>query len=138
MAKKPSDAVQFTRESAERIAGVVRAAELAPAAASPLTFRKLVQQSASKGTPISFALYTASSYWNVGAYGGPTNTSFVKTILLYPKTLPTANFWASAMTVQCRNSIAAVPLVSTVATQAYMTVLAMKAHGEWRLIGVQS
>jgi hypothetical protein len=138
MAKKPSDAVQFTRESAERVARVVRAAELAPAAASPLTFRKLVQQSASKGTAISFALYTASSYWNVGPYAGPTNTSFIKTILLYPKTINTANFWAGAVTAQCRNNIAAVPLVSTAATQASMTVLAMKSHGEWRLIGVQS
>ena len=36
--KKPFDAVQFTRESAERIAGVVRQAELTPATASPLTF----------------------------------------------------------------------------------------------------
>lgn len=38
--KKPADAVQFTRESAERIAGVVRAAELTPPAGSPLTFGK--------------------------------------------------------------------------------------------------
>lgn len=36
--KKPFDAVQFTRESAERIAGVVRAAETAAPSASPLTF----------------------------------------------------------------------------------------------------
>jgi hypothetical protein len=38
--KGPFDAVQFTRESAERIAGVVRQAELTPPAASPLTFDK--------------------------------------------------------------------------------------------------
>jgi len=36
--KQPSDAVQFTLESAERIAGVIRAAELAVPAAAPLTF----------------------------------------------------------------------------------------------------
>lgn len=36
--RKPFDAVQFTRESAERIAGVVRAAETAAPSASPLTF----------------------------------------------------------------------------------------------------
>jgi hypothetical protein len=36
--KGPFDAVQFTRESAERIAGVVRQAELTPPAASPLVF----------------------------------------------------------------------------------------------------
>ena len=36
--KGPFDAVQFTRESAERIASVVRTAEATPLAASPLTF----------------------------------------------------------------------------------------------------
>jgi hypothetical protein len=38
MARKPQDAVQFTFESAERIAGVVRAAELAAPEGKPLTF----------------------------------------------------------------------------------------------------
>lgn len=39
-AKRPSDAVQFTLESAQRIAGVIRAAELAVPAAAPLTFKR--------------------------------------------------------------------------------------------------
>jgi hypothetical protein len=38
MARQPQDAVQFTLESAERIADVVRAAELATPAGKPLTF----------------------------------------------------------------------------------------------------
>jgi hypothetical protein len=38
--RKPADAVQFTYESAERIADVVRAAETTPPSASPLTFGK--------------------------------------------------------------------------------------------------
>jgi hypothetical protein len=38
MARKPKDAVQFTFESAERIADVVRAAELATPQGKPLTF----------------------------------------------------------------------------------------------------
>jgi hypothetical protein len=38
MARKPQDAVQFTLESAERIADVVRAAELATPQGKPLTF----------------------------------------------------------------------------------------------------
>jgi hypothetical protein len=38
MARKPRDAVQFTFESAERIADVVRAAELATPQGKPLTF----------------------------------------------------------------------------------------------------
>jgi hypothetical protein len=40
--KKPADAVQFTFESAERIANVVRAAETTPPSASPLTFGRRV------------------------------------------------------------------------------------------------
>ena len=38
MARRPQDAVQFTLESAERIADVVRAAELATPPGTPLTF----------------------------------------------------------------------------------------------------
>jgi hypothetical protein len=38
MARSPTDAVQFTLESAERIADVVRAAELATPQGKPLTF----------------------------------------------------------------------------------------------------
>lgn len=37
---RPFSAVQFTRESAERIASVVRAIETAPPAAAPLTFAR--------------------------------------------------------------------------------------------------
>jgi hypothetical protein len=37
-AKGPFDAVQFTKESSERIARVVRSAELMPSISSPLTF----------------------------------------------------------------------------------------------------
>ena len=40
--KKPADAVQFTYESAERIANVVRAVELTPPSASPLTFDRRI------------------------------------------------------------------------------------------------
>ena len=38
--RRPSDAVQFTLESAERIAGVIRSAELAVPAAAPLRFER--------------------------------------------------------------------------------------------------
>jgi hypothetical protein len=58
------DAVQFTRESAERIAGVVRAAELSPAVASPLDFgRRVVDQRIPK--QVRAATFTGS--WSVGA-----------------------------------------------------------------------
>ena len=40
-AKGPFDAVQFTKESAERVARVVRQAETTPATGVPLSFRKV-------------------------------------------------------------------------------------------------
>lgn len=62
--KKPADAVQFTRESAERIAGVVRAAELTPAAGSPLTFgRRGVDQR----MPQQVRAATFSGAWPIGS-----------------------------------------------------------------------
>jgi hypothetical protein len=61
--KKPFDAVQFTRESAERIAGVVRAAELTPAAGSPLTFDKRFPERIPK--QVRAATFTGS--WPIGS-----------------------------------------------------------------------
>jgi hypothetical protein len=40
----PRDAVQFTRESADRIAGAVRTLELTPAGGAPLNFEKPAEQ----------------------------------------------------------------------------------------------
>jgi hypothetical protein len=64
MARKrgPFDAVQFTRESAERIAGVVRQAELTPPAASPLTFAKRFEERAPKQVRAA----TFSGSWPIG------------------------------------------------------------------------
>ena len=61
--KKPFDAVQFTRESAERIAGVVRQAELTPAAASPLTFDRRL----SDRVPKQVRAATFSGSWPIGS-----------------------------------------------------------------------
>jgi len=60
--KGPLDAVQFTRESAERIAGVVRQAELTPPAASPLTFAKRFEDRAPKQVRAA----TFSGSWPIG------------------------------------------------------------------------
>lgn len=61
--KKPFDAVQFTRESAERIAGVIRAAELAVPAAAPLTFgRRLPDR-----VPKLFRVCTFTGSWSKNA-----------------------------------------------------------------------
>lgn len=56
------DAVQFTRESAERIANVVRAAELTPRGGRALTF-DAIQQSASRKT---FRMGTYTGAWPRG------------------------------------------------------------------------
>jgi hypothetical protein len=60
--KGPLDAVQFTRESAERIAGVVRQAELTPPAASPLTFAKRFAEQ----VPKQVRAATFSGSWPIG------------------------------------------------------------------------
>ena len=62
-AKRPSDAVQFTRESAERIAGVIRAAELAVPAAAPLTFERRLTDRVPK--QVRAATFTGS--WAINA-----------------------------------------------------------------------
>lgn len=62
-AKRSFDAVQFTRESAERIAGVIRAAELAVPAAAPLTFERRLTDRVPK--QVRAATFTGS--WSIGA-----------------------------------------------------------------------
>ena len=61
--KKPFDAVQFTRESAERVARVVRQAELTPAAALPLTFDRRL----SDRHPKQVRAATFSGSWPIGS-----------------------------------------------------------------------
>lgn len=62
--KKPADAVQFTRESAERIAGVVRAAELTPAVGSPLSFGRLAN---GQQMPKQVRAATFTGSWPIGS-----------------------------------------------------------------------
>lgn len=62
MTPSSRDAVQFTRESAERIAGVVRAAELTPTHGRPLTFDRSPETTTKK---IRFG--EISSGWPLGA-----------------------------------------------------------------------
>lgn len=61
--QRPRDPVQFTRESAERIANVVRAAETAPAPASPLRFEALLQDR----VPRQVRAATFSGSWPIGS-----------------------------------------------------------------------
>lgn len=59
---KPRDPTQFTRESAERIANVVRAAELGAAPARPLTFERVDVVRKSK----VFRVCTYTGAWAIG------------------------------------------------------------------------
>ena len=63
MARKPQDAVQFTFESAERIAGVVRAAELATPQGKPLTFEARFPER----IPRNVRAATFNGSWAIGA-----------------------------------------------------------------------
>jgi hypothetical protein len=60
--RKPADAVQFTYESAERIANVVRAAETTPPSASPLTFDRRIDGR----MPKQVRAATFSGSWPIG------------------------------------------------------------------------
>ena len=80
--KRPRDAVQFTLESAERIASVVRAAETTPPAASPLTFDRFVEGRAPK--QVRAAKFSGA--WPIGSSkvvtfaNMPTNTANVQNL----------------------------------------------------------
>lgn len=140
--QRPFDAVQFTRESAERIASVVRAAEAAPPAARPLRFDRVAP--AAGGQKVAFAYWTATSDWSVWAFNGPTNTQNTKTIMFASGNIGTntaealAGYYATGATAMCLNNFQFIPRVSTNATAAKMLVLTLKQGGMWRLIGAQS
>lgn len=88
MAKQPTDAVQFTYESAERIANVVRAAELTPPATRPLSFEPFTD--VRKVKQIRAATFSGS--WSIGSSkvvtfkNAPTATASVHN-LSWPITL---------------------------------------------------
>jgi hypothetical protein len=81
--RKPADAVQFTYESAERIANVVRAAETTPPSASPLTFDKRFADRPPKQVRIG----TFSGAWAVNA----TKTVTFKFVTETPNTALVTN-----------------------------------------------
>jgi hypothetical protein len=84
MARSPQDAVQFTLESAERIADVVRAAELAAPEGKPLTFEARFPERMPK--QVRAATFTGS--WAINASKvvtfqyAPTATASVLNLLI--------------------------------------------------------
>jgi hypothetical protein len=83
MARQPQDAVQFTLESAERIADVVRAAELATPQGKPLTFDAILPAARKQ---VRAATFTGS--WAINASKvvtfkyAPTATASVLNLLI--------------------------------------------------------
>ena len=81
----PRDPTQFTRESAERIANVVRAAELASPAARPLSFERV-------DTPQKqrlFRVCTFTGAWSINA----TKTVTFKNQTATPNTVAAVNLF---------------------------------------------
>jgi len=83
--RKPADAVQFTYESAERIANVVRAAETTPPSASPLRFDRRVDGR----MPKQIRVATFSGVWAVNA----TKTVTFKFVTDTPNTATVTNLF---------------------------------------------
>lgn len=69
--RRPSSPVQFTLESAERIANVVRSAEVTPATAAPLSFAKRFPER----IPKQVRAATFSGSWPIGSVKSVTFTS---------------------------------------------------------------
>lgn len=77
----PRDRVQFTRESAERIADVVRTVELAPTQGRPLVFDRIPEGR----IPKVFRLATYTGTWGINqqktvSFFGTTNTVAVQNL----------------------------------------------------------
>ena len=97
---QPLDPTQFTRESAERIANVVRAAELATPEARPLSFEPLIDARKQK----LFRVCTFTGAWAINA----AKTVTFKGVAATPNTVVAINLFCGLNpgTVTCDVSIA--------------------------------
>lgn len=124
--KRARDAIQFTLESAERIASVVRAAETQPAASSPLRFSR---QAAAIPSSIKLARYTATTSWVKGA---------IKPVVFM--TANTAAIGFSGITATAINRFAIIPGHTgsgTVTTQGVLLSL-QRIGGVWTVMNAES
>jgi hypothetical protein len=84
---RPRDPTQFTRESAERIANVVRAAELASPAARPLSFERVDTPQ----KPKVFRVCTFTGAWSIN----DTKTVTFRNQTTTPNTVAAVNLFAA-------------------------------------------
>jgi hypothetical protein len=139
-----ADKVTFTSGSADRIAKVVRIVEAGNRDASVLPTSPRFGQTPA-GSPVRFAMWTATTNWTVATVTAATTTNNTKVIQfafpLATRTEGTATITFSAgFTATCINHLAGLPLLTTVATatQAVQVILVTKEAGAWRLIGAQA
>ena len=133
----------FTSDSATRIAKVVRIVEAGDRDAVAYSPSPRLQFAG--GSPVRFAMWTATSNWTVCAITAATTTNNTKTIKfafpLQTEQQGTATItFSNGPTALCVNHLAPLPLLTTVATatQSMQVVLVTKEAGRWRLIGAQA
>jgi hypothetical protein len=139
---RPSDRITFTRGAAERIAEVVRTAELGNRDGQPLRFQKVPCGSPGGGSEVRLAIYTATSQWNpISPFTTVATSAFnIKTIqFIYPTATASVGTGVIGVpggpTAQCINNMAFLPSITTVVTNAIVIITVMKEAGEWRLLG---
>jgi hypothetical protein len=140
---RPSDRITFTRGAAERIAEVVRTAELGNRDGQPLRFQKVPCGSPGGGSEVRLAIYTATSNWTVLSpfTTVATSTFNTKTIqFIFPTATAVVNSVSVGVpggpTAQCVNNMAFLPAITTVVTASITVITVMKEAGDWRLLGV--
>jgi hypothetical protein len=116
MTPSARDAVQFTRESAERIAGVVRAIELAAPKGKPLTFGTQLG-----GTPPGSIGAESGRVFRVGNFSGAWAVGATKAV----------GFAGTTVTINATNLFA-----SITGTSSRACAIA-KDGGTWYLIAAQ-
>lgn len=87
MTPSPRDPAQFTRESADRIAAVVRSAELTPPSARPLRFDPLIADGKQK----VFRMCTFTGAWPKGS----AKTVTFRGVTSTPNTASATNLFAA-------------------------------------------
>jgi hypothetical protein len=86
----PRDAVQFTRESADRIAGVVRTLELTPARGAALNFEAVQSVRGGKGQRV-FRMCTFTGAWAKNS----AKTVTFRGVTSTPNTVSATNLFAA-------------------------------------------
>jgi hypothetical protein len=117
---------QFTRESAERIANVVRAAELASPEAKPLSFAPVMQ---SRSKVFQLARYPSTNSWTKGS---------TAQVLLVTANTSTVSF--SGVTASAWNQFALISgyTGSTTNTTLGVMVMMTKISGDWWVVNAEA